>query len=325
MMFDIRIDDFGTTYLQNIDSKQSVDEVYLEIEKHKKPNKGIILIGFLDEIINGLKSVYEIIYLTIKDNQSYYLLTNNSNCPHFCDGKIYASGLSIIIKYQDEYFAILMKDKTKKILTCIGGTCTQEDYTHDKTLMTTAMRELMEETSGYTKITPNARIIRFCNKTYPLKYLLTANFESSYYGLKVDDTYICYGLYIDADKFPDEFTESLFNPKNEDKNSNYRMKYIDHEETEYIYATRINFKKYNECSDFRTIVQQIYHDLSQIKLSDDAKISLLHMFFNFINFENITQKPKMCIDISDKILFSEIKLHPSLKRIFMDTNKKLKC
>ncbi|AZL89656.1 hypothetical protein QKC54_gp0993 [Megavirus baoshan] len=319
-MFESNNDSFGNTFLKYNDSViNNVDNIFAEIEKLKNPNKGIIFLNFPDKIIVELNNKFynnDIIYLINQNETNYHLLINNSSCPQFCDSIVRASGISIIVNHKGHNYALLMKDKTKKILTCIGGICTQFEYRSNSNYsINNAKRELMEETQGYfykdnEKVYYNGLIIN----DDQLIHLAKVEFESTYYNLKVQDFYHSYGLYIGTNESDNTFFQALFSPQNELENGDYKLDYYENLETEYIYAIKLLDKVILQKDDFETTMNYIVDQTSNINLTD-SKISNLHMFFNYLHLQRLNAISNMNHCISEREIFAKLKMHPSIRKI----------
>lgn len=314
----ISYDTFGNTFIKFSESTENIQKLHNIIEEVKHPNKGIILINIDAKIIEQLNKKYynnDIIFLAEQDNIAYNLLVNKSNCPQFCDSKIYASGVSFIIKYENSFYALLVKDKTKKILTCIGGTCLQSDYKTNKFYsVDTALRELNEETFGIINI--NSKSINYNGLIPPnrdqLKPFCEIEFGSTYYGLKIQDFYKCYGFFENINSSKELFWKLLFDSSNKLPNGDFKMNYLDQNETEYIYA--IKFRE-NINS-----VEKIRKQIKEINL-ENCRISTLHMFLNYFHFNKLQNN--QLLNTNNLELFSKMD-HPSFRSINLlpfDKNK----
>jgi hypothetical protein len=235
-------------------------------------------------------------------------MVNGSNCPQFCDGEIRAFGVSIIIKKDDKYYALLMKDKSKKILTCVGGTCNQKDFKNDKNFgISTALREVFEETGGNVEVSSDT-IIHYDGlklSKNDIQLISETKLESVYYGLKVDDFYTCYGVCVnvESDVF---FKNLLFHPNHQQVDGNYKLNYVNHNETEYIYAVQLQEVKTFNLENTMNLVHQ---NISTCKI--DCRISSLNMLFNYA----ILCSPFQDIEVEDEELFKKVKLPPMVKRL----------
>ncbi|AEQ60281.1 hypothetical protein [Acanthamoeba polyphaga mimivirus] len=340
MAFETSTDSFGNTFLKCISCTFDIDSLYNQIETVKKQNKGIIFVGFDDTIITQLNSVYynsDIIYLTTNNGENYHLMINNSSCPQFCDKTIRASGVSVVLKQDESYYSLLMKDRTKKILTCIGGVCTQSEYKSnpDYSLMV-VKRELKEETQGIVEVV--SRKLQgetqgfveigtdkiYCSgivlsNSDQLDIIAQAEFLSVYYGLKVPDFYTCYKHTINTPDLYDKFrvfVGLMFDDRNRLPNGDYQLNYLDNSETEYIYAIKLSDNIITtETHNFQTVMNNISDQTSKIDLNG-SRISNLHMFFNYLHLKSITENSEsLSHEFSDPEMFSKLKLHPSLKKL----------
>lgn len=302
--YEISNDSFGNTFIKFDEPNLNVEKVHDLIQEVKNKNKAVILVNIEEKIIDELNLNYyknDIIFLAKNDNIPYYLFVNNSNCPQFCDSKIFASGVSIILKYDNNFYALLVKDKTKKILTCIGGTCQRSDYLTNKSYaINTAVRELNEETIGSIKISDE--IIKtnglILTSFEYLKPFCEIEFESKYYGLKIPDFYKCYCCFADINFSDDTYWKLLFDPRNKLPNNDYKMNYLDNDETEYIYAIKIK-------DDVKNI-ENIKEQISGINL-ENSRISTLNMFLNYVHFDKLQNEKTLKFTIEDDLtLFSKL-------------------
>lgn len=340
MAFETRTDSFGNTFLKCISHTFDIDSLYNQIETIKKPNKGIIFVGFSDTIISQLNSNYynsDIIYLTTNNGENYHLMINNSSCPQFCDQTIRASGVSIILEHESSYYSLLMKDRTKKILSCIGGVCTQSEYKSnpDYSLMV-AKRELKEETQGIVEVVnrklqgeTQGFVEIGSDKIYcsgivlsdsdQLDIIAQVEFLSVYYGLKVPDFYTCYKHTVNTPALYDKFrvfASLMFDDRNRLPNGDYQLNYLDNSETEYIYAIKLSDNIIGTGThNFQTIMNNISDQTSKIDLNG-SRISNLHMFFNYLHLKSIIENSEsLDYEFNDLEMFSKLKLHPSLRNL----------
>ena len=86
------------------------------------------------------------------ESKNVYLYRNGSNCPELINEKIYASGTAVIVKHNNMYYFVLVKDKIKSVITFPGGTSSLDEYNKSTSIdhmnICTARRELLEETTG---------------------------------------------------------------------------------------------------------------------------------------------------------------------------------
>jgi hypothetical protein len=324
-MFTTTTDPFGNTFLTyngSIIDIDNIDNLHDNIECIKKENKGLIFVGFPEEVISELNTKFynnDIIHLTDKDEKCYNLMINNSSCPQFCDAKIYASGISIIVNHLGFHYALLIKDKTKKMLSNIGGTTTQFEYKHNTNYsIDTAIRELAEETSGYvinnyTKINIDGLILTNIDQ---IMLLAKMELESTYYGLKVPDFYNCYGWNTNTTMSSDPFLKLLFNPENELQNKDFKMDYYDHSETEYIYAIKLVDDIIPSADNFEDTINKISEHISKINVGD-SRISSVNMFFNYVHLKHIHNNTDEQYHIADRFIFNKLKMMPSLRGLYI--------
>ncbi|AKI79837.1 hypothetical protein QJ850_gp862 [Acanthamoeba polyphaga mimivirus] len=343
MAFETSTDSFGNTFLKCLNNTFDIDSLYKQIETIKKPNKGIVFVGFSNTIISQLNCIHyngDIIYLSTNNGENYHLMINNSSCPQFCDNTIRASGVSVVLKHESSYFSLLMKDRTKKILSCIGGVCTQSEYKSNPNYsLRVAKRELKEETQGIVEVI-NRKLQGetqgfveigtdkiYCSgivltESEQLDIISQVEFLSTYYGLKVPDFYTCYKHTINTPDLYDRFrvfVSLMFDERNRLPNGDYQLNYLDNSETEYIYAIKLSDNIIDtETHNFQTIMDNISSQTSKIDLNG-SRISNLHMFFNYVHLKTITENSKS--DSTDKYefndleMFSKLKLHPSLRKL----------
>lgn len=317
----IFFDSFGNCFIECDEDIIDVNCIRNLIGECRKPGKGVILIGFSNEIINELNKFYEddIIFLTGK----YHLLINGSNCPQFINERVYGAGISIIVRYHSKNYAVLMKNKNKKALTCISGFCELDDFKNFKNYFfeEAAMRELGQETYG--KVVTDNKIFDsngLCLMShFQLYRLVEMEMQSSYYGINVLDSYNCLGFYIDLDNTIaiDPFYKLIFNSENELPDGNYKMDFHNHPETEYIYAINLVDSYADKLDDFESSMQLIIDKMKSINISG-SKISCLHMFFNYIHLNNLKYSKTKQIDekvISDLELFAQLGLLSTLRKL----------
>lgn len=282
-----RFDNLVLTNEKTINSQELKDL----IENNKKNDKGIILKNFETNVIDDLKEEYEILHMITRDHQNVYLIKNNSNCPELYNGTMSAAGVSVLIKYQDNYYGILMKDKTKSILTCPGGTCEQKALLIKDGLKETAVRELREETEGVVTISGSEYHTKgmLLNKDQ-VTTLAEYKMMSSYYGFDdIPDTYTCYQYMIEYDKDNQnkEFFDYLFHESNKDKNGNYTLKYVSHNETQYVHASIV--KNININNDFEQVINDIRKELPVFDCysSNHPRVSIIHILSHYANMNKI--------------------------------------
>lgn len=230
-------------------------------------------------------------------NDLQYFIRNGSNGPEIKNNKTWAAGMSIVVKYQNSYYYLLVKDKTKNILTNIGGFCNeQEFYTTHQFL--TAIREVNEETTDYNNDKQQLLIPGLVIDPDNIKLFSVINFKSAYFGLtNMTDTYYNYRIYIDLDKTSQTtaFFHRLFDVSNKDTNNNYVLSYQCNDETQYICAIKM-------------FIMQCYtsDELMKIATGDKNKlttpISSLHAFLNYLHLNNILNVKQLAFALSNDTL-----------------------
>lgn len=217
--------------------------------------KGILLKGIdrlsvqnYNETVQRGSSLYsEMMTAEFQCDPNVYLIRNWSKCPELVAGKFVAAGVNIIVEHDGLFYSVLMKDKTRKYLTCPGGTGTMSDVIYNnnsinfgKTSRTIAVRELLEETesSQFPGITLDGS---------SLDKLCEFKFRSKFFDINgVRDTYSMYSVFVSLDNrdksIPDNvysYFDRLFDKANLRDESCYKLSYSDHEETEFVYAWRL--------------------------------------------------------------------------------------
>jgi len=301
-------DRFGNCWIKLL--TPSTEEVFKKIESIKKEKKGVVIVGFDQKIIDDLNSKYynnDIVFLNNNNDESYNLLVNGSNCPHFCDGQVFAAGMCIVVYFDGSYYGIFTKDLTKTILMPISDICTEKEYnTHGTDLMFIAMKKAFDETDG--SVVMNDQIVqidglKLSDHRYPL--ISTEIFSSTYYEIKVRDHYYCYGCSINYNQTKSKFLKAVFDRSNQLPNGDFKLMYKDHAETEYIYAIKMI-----DLPPF--IPDNLDHNMTQIKamtpkLDFRCGISRVGMLNTYLLLGKIRGIPSMCLEhtIDDPIKMAE--------------------
>ncbi len=230
-----------------------------------------------------------------------YLMRNGSNCPDMFDGKIYAGGASIVVKYNGKNYCILVKDKTKGVVTNLGGIVDEVEYLaycqNVHTLCKVAgIREVREETEG--TIVHNEEQVQIAGlHVFPVTSEVMLNkFNSCYFGIKnIDDTYFAYKYYYDIDEAPElmglPLLKYLFHESHCDQYGNYTLEYVGHNETEYVHALLMGCVDVtNVQDDLPNIINSIKQSMPKIGVYPEKahpRISSLSMLGNYINVATV--------------------------------------
>lgn len=194
------------------------------------------------------------------DDRNTYLIRNGSNCPELFYNQYFAGGVNIIVKYLDQYYTLLVKDKTKNYLTVPGGTANSSDFEYQissnydeesdidihRTGYNIAVRELLEETRGMTDDGTALDGLKY--EYLDLSKNCRFHFKSTFFDVPdINDIYIMHRAYIDLDTQEDNsvktYLSKLFSPEHQSNYETiytaYTMKYKNHNETEYVHAARL--------------------------------------------------------------------------------------
>ena len=219
-------------------------------------------------------------------NTLQFFIRNGSNGPEIRNNTTWAAGTSIVVKYQGQYYYLLVKDKTKNIVTSIGGFCNDAEFDSNQQY-NTAIREVNEETLDYSEEKKLSNIYSLLINIEQLKPLAVVNFKSTYFGLtQMTDTYYSFRTMFDLDQQqPQPFFQRLFDTNNKDQNGNYLLSYQYNEETQYICAMKMTY-------DSTSFIQiKTSNELMQIAIADKNKlthpVSSLHAFLNYLHLQHI--------------------------------------
>lgn len=227
-----------------------------------------------------------------KNGKNVYLVRNGSNCPELYDGKYYAGGVNIIVRKGGCYYTIFTKDKSRKYITCPGGTANEKDFFNannfDDQLEITGknigIRELKEETTGVTKYGKMCAGLDL-NK-YVLSNVCQFEFKSKFFDIDdIQDIYTMNSYYFDLDsKRPTinrkmlDFFRLLFDKSNT-IGYNYQLKFISHSEIDYVYAHKLVLTEI--LIDKTRPVDLMYHD------NVDHPVTNLHLAASYHHLHNI--------------------------------------
>ncbi len=228
------------------------------------------------------------------DNKPVYLYRNGSSCPELIDGEIHSAGCIILVKKGGKYYNVMCKDKTKSIITSIGGVSELKHHiSHGsdmvKTSYMTACREVKEETSGTVMFGDKPRTIDGLTVLPEnLTEFAICHFNSSYFGIdNIKDTYRMYGTYFDLDNSEaDDFFDVLFDSANLSSDESYTLKYYENEETENVHAILMipdNFQDhmfarpdldiYQSGNDRKPFVSGMHHSIAYLYLAKELELS----------------------------------------------------
>lgn len=247
MIFSNYTDPYGNTFIK-FTEEPSITDLHscLTITSHSCPSdKAIIVVGISQTIIDkynaSIKQKNEQLKFQTTDpltNQRIYLMRNNANCPEMINGEIHACGISILVNFNSETYAIYHKDKTRNMLTCLGGTATVEEFSGqlDLPYKTIGIREVIEETAGCVRVNSEVCKTSGIILNSSLRNILTAKFSTPLFGVKVPDTYKVLGDIADSHT---EYFRLLFHESNRDSRGNYVLEYLNHNETQYVMAIKM--------------------------------------------------------------------------------------
>ena len=277
---------------------------FLESLKHDK-GKGILLKTTnslnLDDIVGEYNKLH------LDDSQKkikhlrdgVYLMRNGSNCPDMFDGKIYAGGASIVVKYNGQNYCILVKDKTKRVVTNLGGIVDEKEYNafcQDVHMLckVAGIREVKEETEGTIMYKEQQIQVKGLYVPPVTSEVVVNKFNSCYFGIQdIDDTYIAHQYYYDIDAYPElidiPFFGYLFDISSSDQYGNYTLEYVNHDETEYVHAVLVAMKDvdvsgvhYN-LPNVITTIKQLAPKIGVYAVNSHPRVSSLSMLANYIN------------------------------------------
>ena len=240
---------FGTHYF-TFPNATTAEQVKMCLEsKHLVKGKAIVLIGLDQRVVDDYNSIDEkssvrepARFQTIYKSKRYYLIRNGSNCPELFQEKIIAGHVAVIVKYGGSAYQILVKDRTKSMIGCPGGTFNAVDEkclsSENQTLSeqspkylssgfhsekqsseltdekkeallyrVIAARELEEETSGQFG---DHKIDGLHVDYKDLVPFLTVEHKSSLFGMNdLPDTQVIFRHYIDFDSYMIEETKKF--------------------------------------------------------------------------------------------------------------------
>ena len=239
----VKIDPYGNTCVTF--TVQPTTSELASIVSGCSINKAVIIRGLEKDTVDKYNKVLEQgenYYGKFERNQcvtgfdNVYVIKNQATCPEIYDGHIYAGGTSYIIEFNGIYYAIMVRDMTKLIVTNVGGTFDGKydspfdlEVIHEKI----ARREFLEETTTYAS---NGSLISPNPINDSIIKLVTVEYLTPLFGMKVPDTYKCYG-YFTKFNIEDTFHRSLFDSSNKDVTTGiYSLKYDGHSETDYMFA-----------------------------------------------------------------------------------------
>lgn len=312
MSIDISADRFGNRLITLDDKNSHLSVADIEKVLNFKFGKAVIFYGLSQQSADDFndQSTQPLKYQAdLKSGSPVHLYRNGSTCPELHDGNIFAAGAVIIARHAGIYYVIYAKDRTKRVITNIGGTCDAHEYEQHKTDILTltteiAIREVFEETSD------NGKESLSIDKD-AMKLLYHLNSVSRYFGIEgIDDNYYAYGVYYNLEE-KDElkknvFLRKLFGTANLDENGNYNLQ-IDNNEIEYIHAfplgsvTNTSFclrerleKILNRQVDYRFAV---YAERADKPFISGVNLPLAYMFlFEIMGFDDFPLR-----DVVDKV------------------------
>ena len=120
-----------------------------------------------------------------------YIIKNYSTAPELINGEIKTGGVVIIVKYNEQYYFIGVKDYSKSVITAIGGTASNIEDKDPNNTFEVMVREYIEETSSPEFEQP---------ASFQQEPILIAhhNMTSTYYGITdINDNYYLYLAYFE--------------------------------------------------------------------------------------------------------------------------------
>lgn len=167
-----------------------------------------------------------------------WLIRNGSNCPDLHDGKVYAAGTIVLVKYNGQTYYIGVKDKSKGVIAAPGG-CADENEVDDH--KATAIRETREETKGMHDGKPVTGL-----EVPPqlASRFFSVDIFSSYFGiLNIPDMYTTYVTvcgYDDSGSLGESHLFTHLFGVDPDESGIYSLALEDNDEIEYVHAFPID-------------------------------------------------------------------------------------
>lgn len=86
---------------------------------------------------------------TRETGETIHVLRRGCNIPEILDHQIYAAGVVILIRYENDLYSVYHKDKTKSMLTLLGGTVNREEYMAYKDKKMCFKRSFRRDSMGF--------------------------------------------------------------------------------------------------------------------------------------------------------------------------------
>lgn len=165
-----------------------------------------------------------------------WLIRNGSNCPDLHGGEIHASGVIILVKYNDTTYFIGVKDRTKGVISAPGGGADECEVGNPAA---TAIREVREETEDPGCVDP----LPLSTTTSELRKICTIKMKSAYFGIPdIPDTYT---VFLDIHNYENHaaagsppgtgFFPNLF-AGSPDESGIYSLELKNNKEIEFVHA-----------------------------------------------------------------------------------------
>lgn len=282
------VDRFGN-HLYNITNTTNCLE---SLVKNTPIGKAVLLTGSKLDVSTMTKIKAKLQY--INNDSETWLVKNGSVCPELFNGQYYAAGINIIIRWDGDFWTVMVKDKTKPYITCPGGTASSIDFTNlptiDELHRNIATRELTEETNNLYNDLPGLDIQKLKIEPYFMK-VCKFNFRSKFFNLdNIVDNYQMYGIYIDMDantKLLEKISPKLLTRDTIDflayinrlcrgkiVDSDYKINSSKNNEIEYVYLQKL--------TDASSITDDLVIGASTYKLNKHP-VSALHLFAAYHN------------------------------------------
>lgn len=179
-----------------------------------------------------------------ENGDNIFVVKRGSPCPEILNKELYAGAIAVVVKHDNNYYTIYQKDKSKNMLTLLGGNVNRSEFTKfkiDKLNMTKqcAIRQVYEETESIESnqnTNLNGLDLSKNNVIPVLKLDLTTKLFKIPGGVK--DNFYIFSTMLENDQ-SNLFLTKLFSEENKD-GEHYTMKYDNcNSKTEFIHAVKI--------------------------------------------------------------------------------------
>jgi len=226
-----------------------------------------IIVGCSKDVAQRLEAYY---VGKNANGQDVYVKRNQASCPYIHQGKVRSAGVGLYAIHEGQRYTILHKDKFRNVCFAMGGTW-EPNEVREEDVVSIARREVREESSG--KVQVGSDVCELSGvELKDMESVAEVHFSSKFFGVDgIEDRYMRFASNLSTS---DPFHKVMFHKANVVEDGSYILKYIDHPETDYLWAVP------HLCTMKTTSIPALIDDIVQKK--KHRNISTLAIFLDVI-------------------------------------------